>query len=277
LRFSQVEHPPILAWLAVLAAAPAVAQNEAPLSLDTGYRQMYNLQFEDAHGTFQQWQREHPESALGPVSEAAAYLFTELDRMRLLESEFFVSDYKFLGTRPKPDTQLKRLFEATLEQGSKLAEEALARNPKDADALFARMLRHGLSADYYSLVEKSNYAALRETIQSREAGERLLAVRPDYYDAHLAVGIENYLLSLKPAPLRWLLRVSGANTDREAGLEKLRVTAEKGRYLLPFARLLLAVAALRDRDTATARHYLNWLAGEFPLNRLYREELAKLK
>ena len=110
----------------------------------------------------------------------------------------------------------------------------------------------------------------------RELAQSLLARHPDCYDAYLAIGVENYMLSLKPAPLRWLLRASGGQTDKEAGIERLRITADKGRYLMPFARLLLAVAALRDRDRQKARELLGWLTREFPRNPLYREELAKL-
>jgi hypothetical protein len=179
--------------------------------------------------------------------------------------------------RGKPDARLKESFHAALHRGAKLSDQALARHAWNADALFARLLRHGLSADYLSLVERNHLAAVRETRKGREAGEKLLAVRPDYYDAHLAIGVENYLLSLKPAPVRVLLRLGGGQTDRQAGLESLRLTAEKERFLKPFARLLLAVAALREQDAGTARTYLAWLAAEFPLNRLYREELAKLR
>ena len=69
----------------------------------------------------------------------------------------------------------------------------------------------------------------------------------------------------------------GAQADRETGLEKLRLTAEKGHYLLPYARLILAVADIRDKAPQKARLKLEWLAQEFPGNRLYREELAKLR
>jgi hypothetical protein len=41
--------------------------------------------------------------------------------------------------------------------------------------------------------------------------------------------------------------------------------------------LLLAVAALRDHDTIGARQQLSWLSEAFPKNRLYSQELAKLK
>jgi hypothetical protein len=46
-----------------------------------------------------------------------------------------------------------------------------------------------------------------------------LAVHPEYYDAWIAVGVENYMLSVKPAPLRWLLMCPGPI----AGLPKLKL------------------------------------------------------
>ncbi|HEX5230514.1 MAG TPA: hypothetical protein VFW44_22540, partial [Bryobacteraceae bacterium] len=111
---------------------------------------------------------------------------------------------------------------------------------------------------------------------SRATAEKLLMLQPNYYDAYLAVGVENYLFSLKPAPVRWFLQAGGAETDRAKGVEDLRLTAEKGRYLSPYARLLLAVAALRSKDLPRARDLLAGLAHDFPNNRLYAQELARL-
>jgi hypothetical protein len=56
----------------------------------------------------------------------------------------------------------------------------------------------------------------------------LLAIDPSCYDAHLAVGVEYCMLSLKPAPARWFLQRTGAQTDREGGIQRLGITAEKG-------------------------------------------------
>jgi hypothetical protein len=74
-----------------------------------------------------------------------------------------------------------------------------------------------------------------------------------------------------------MLRVGGAQTNKEDGIAKLRITAEKGRYLAPYARLLLAVAALRNHDSMGASRLLSGLADEFPQNPLYRKELARLQ
>ena len=127
-----------------------------------------------------------------------------------------------------------------------------------------------------ALIEKRYSTSLKEMKSARGAAEKLLAADPTYYDAWIAVGVENYMLSVKPAPVRWMLRMTGAQTDRAFGMEKLRLTAEKGRYLAPFARLLLAVAALRDKDVPKARELLAGLTREFPKNPLYTQELARI-
>ena len=239
---------------------------------------MYNLQFADAHQSFAAWKQLHPEDPLGPVSNAEAYLFAEFDRLRILQSELFVENEKFLGQEKQlPDPAVKRAFDAELARGEQLAGNILAHSPRDSRALFARVLCLGLRADFQGLIEKRYMAALADIKTARNVAEQLVAADSSCYDAYLAAGVENYMLSLKPMPVRWLLRLGGARTDKIEGIRKLRLTAEKGHYLLPYARLLLAVAALRDQDTAQARQILEELAREFPRNQLYRSELARLR
>jgi len=245
----------------------------APTPLETGYQQMYNLQFDAAHQTFQAWERQHPEDALGPASDAAAYLFTEFDRLHILQSEFFTHDDHFYTDRKlTPDLVTKQKFDAFVEQALALASQA----PNDPNARFAGVLAHGLRSDYMALIEKRYVSAFKEMKNARSSAEQLLMTHPEYADAWIAIGVENYMLSLKPAPLRFLLRLSGGETDRGVGLDKLRITAEKGHYLLPFARLLLAVAALREHNKERARDLLAGLAKEYPHNPLYSQELARL-
>jgi hypothetical protein len=262
-----------------LVAASVVSPPQISL-LDTGYRQMYNLQFADAHASFREWERLHPADPMGPVSDAAAYLFAEFDRLHILESEFFTHDNSFFQKQNSlvADPNAKQHFQAALDRAGHLIETAKAASPAAAENNdLANLLRIGLHSDYLALIEKRNMAALSEIKQSRALSDSLLARHPDCYDAHLAAGLENYMLSLKPAAIRFMARLGGAQTDKQTGLARLRITAQKGHYLLPYARLLLAVAALRDQDTTTARTNLQWLATEFPNNRLYREELNKLK
>ncbi len=267
-----MKHRVSILVLTALIAAPALLAQPASL-LDEGYRQMYNLQFAEAHQTFRTWQDQHPEDPMGPVSDAAAYLFSEFDRLHILQSEFFTHDQHFITDHKlTPDPVLKRQFEAALEKTRGLASA----RPNDKNSQFAFILQSGLHSDWLALIEKKYTSSLQEMKAGRIAAEKLLASDPQFYDAWLAVGVENYMLSVKPAPVRWFLRMTGAQTDKATGLEKLRLTAEKGHYLAPFARLLLGVAALRDHDVTKAKAILAGLTREFPHNPLYREELARL-
>jgi hypothetical protein len=256
----------------VLCAA-AVLGHAQPTLIDAGYRQMYNLQFAEAHQSFEEWQRQHPSDPLGYVSDAAAYLFTEFDRLHILQSEFFIHDDHFVTDHKlAPDLAVKAKFEAALATTRRLA----AATPDDSNAMFASILADGLHSDYTALIDKHYVAAWKEMKASRVRAERLLAKDPNCYDAWVAIGVENYMLSIKPFIVRLLFRAAGGETDRAVGIEKLRLTAAKGRYLGPFARLLLGVAALRDGDTARARTLLAGLIQEFPSNPLYAQEMQRL-
>jgi len=248
-----------------------------PTLLEAGFRQMYNLEFSEAHKTFDEAQRQNPNDPMVPVSDAAAYLFSEFDRMHILESELFVDDNAFENrAKQSPDPKLKQAFDADMQRTNSLVDAALAKNPNDKNAMFAKLMEFGLIGDYTALIEKRDLKGLSYIKQGRELAEKLLIIDPTCYDAYIAVGVENYLLSLKPAPVRWFLHMTGAETDKETGLQKLRITAAKGHYLLPYARMLLAVAALRDHQSDQARTLLEGLSREFPHNRLYASELAKL-
>ncbi len=263
-------------FLALLIGAGLIAR---PIdSLQEGFDDMYNLNFSDAHRCFEQWETAHPDDPSAAVFDAAAYLFSEFDRLRILQAEFFVDDQSFSGKqRGSPDPEVRRHFEQALTHSNALANARLKQDPHDRDALFASVLRLGLQGDYDALIEKQNLRALSEMKEGRQRAEELLRLYPDCYDAYIAVGVENYLLSLKPAPIRWLLHATGAQTDKDTGIAKLKLTAAKGKYLQPYAELLLAVAALRDKNNAEAKRLLSDLAERFPHNPLYREELQKIQ
>lgn len=257
----------------LLLCAPVDAAAQATMA--DGYRAMYNLQFDDAHRIFGAWQQTHPDDPFAAVSDAAAYLFSEFDRLHILEMEFFLDDREWDAT-PPGDPELKAKFEQALTKSERLADAALARSPNDKRALFAKAMAHGLRADYLGLVEDRYMASLKYLKTGRIYAERLIEIDPLYGDAYLAIGIENYVLSQKPMPVRWLLRAYGSETDAARGIENVRLCIEHGLYMKPFARLMLAVSAVRDKNFDQARELLHALAREFPRNPLYSEQAARL-
>ena len=263
----------------LLAAFPGmlVAAPEPDGTLAAGYQDMYNLRFDAAHKQFQQYERASPEDPMGPASDAAAYLFYEFERLNVLRSEFLTENSSFLThKRLNADPQVKRDFEAALARSKNLSEAMLKKQPDARQALLADVVRIALHADYTALIERDNWNALTEIKQARTLADQLVKKYPDCYDAYLAMGVENYLLSQKLAPVRFFLRMTGAETDKQAGLAKLRIVADKGHYLKPYAKILLAIAALRDERRPEAIGLLKQLAVQFPSNPLFQDELKKL-
>lgn len=245
--------------------------------LDEGYRDMYNLRFADAHLKFGQWMVSNPDDPMGPVSDAAAYLFSEFERLHVIDVQLFANQSNFDNrTRLTPDPATRKSFDERLNQATHLADAALQRNPHDARALYVKTLVSGMRSDYALMIDRNDLAALSYSKEATAWSKKALAADPTLYDAHLASGVENYMLSLKWGPIRWLLNLTGASTSREEGLRLLHLTATQGHYLAPFARMMLAVAALRENKPQEVRSILIDLKKEFPSNALYDRELARI-
>lgn len=251
-----------------------------PLSgtpLNDGYHALYNLDFAAAHTHFQQWMTAHPEDCLGSTSDAAAYIFTEFDRLGVLDIELFADDGRFTSrTRPAIDPAIKQGFHDRIAQAERLADTTLQHNPKDANAFYCKAVSAGMQADWASLIDRHEYGAYKFSELASKYAKQALALNPTLYDANLAVGIENYMLSLKPAPIRWILGMAGAGTNKAEGVRLLKLTAEQGHYLAPFARLMLAVGELRDGRIQQGKAILIGLSQEFPQNTLYQRQIARL-
>jgi hypothetical protein len=238
---------------------------------------MYGLDFASAGRVFHEWRAAHPDDPLGPMSEAANMLFAELDRSGILQAQFFVDDSSFTAKkRSAPPAELKGRFEAALADAEMLARKRLADDPRDCDALFTRAMVFGLRADYAALIEGHGLESLSYVRQATRLAQTLLSEAPDYADAYLSIGISQYIVGSLVAPLRWILRIAGYGSNKAEGMEQLKLTAERGRFLGPFARILLTIAYLREHDTRRARELLVDLQRDFPSNPLFAQELGRI-
>jgi len=264
----------LVCWLGTAVAADSVS---SAVSLDTGFRFLYDLDFDGAHRAFAAWQQQYPENPLGPACEAAALLFSEFNRLGVLESQFYQDDKAFQARQQfTPDPGLRVRFNAALDQAENWAQARLAKDSKNRDALFAMTMASGLRADYAALIEKRNLTSLHFTKQATAWAQQLLVVDPECYDAHLATGVSQYIVGSMSAPVRWLVRLGGVSGDKAAGIRELQVTADRGQYLAPFARILLAIAYVRDKEKARARELLVTLQNDFPQNPLFGREISRL-
>lgn len=256
------------------ASAQAV-QLDSPL-LDRGYHDMYDIDFAGAHRSFDKFIQAHPDDPLGPASDAAACLFTEFEKLRILDLNL-IDKASHNNSKSQRMRDLESKFNERVQAANTLSRKALAKDPRDTSALLASALTNGLESYYAALIQKNNLSALHYSKRATAMGKRTLAVDPDCYDAYLAAGVENYMLGVKSAPERWFLDLTGAQANASTGMHDLRLTADKGHYLAPFARLLLATADMHFKKYKDARNQMKVLAQHFPENPVYSRLYQDLK
>jgi hypothetical protein len=246
--------------------------------LDAGFHLLYELKPEEARSQFEALQKSHPEDPLGSAAEAAAYLFEECYRQGVLTSECFLDDKRFLGKIPlKPDPELRAAFFTADKRAQDLAQMQLKSKPDDPNALFAMTLSVGMQADYASLIDKHQLDSLKMIRVADTYAQKLLVIAPDAGDAYLGLGTADYIVGTLPGIKKLFLGFDGIHGDKKLGIQQLEIAADHGRYLRPFAKILLAMAALREKKPEVARAQLTELVAEFPGTPLFANELAKLK
>jgi hypothetical protein len=267
----------VLAVVAMLITGMPAFADLPSAGLNRGFLRLYDLDFTGAQKVFESWEAINPENPMGPVSEAAGVLFSEFDRLGVLEAQFYEDDSVFAARKKyEADPQKRARFEQQLDRAESLAKTKLSRDPRDRDSLLAMTLASGLRSDFAALIEKRNLASLHYTKEATAWSQQLLAADPTCYDAHLASGISRYIIGSMAAPVRWVLRLGGVSGDKSAGIAELQITAAKGYLLAPFARLLLAIAYVREKDVPHARELLLALQKDFPENTLFARELTRL-
>ena len=280
-----------LAWLAAglaaqAAAQPAVASAPVPSAADTApdpfvpiFNRLYNYDFATAHAMLDERQRAEPADPLPYSVRAAVYMFSEFERLQILETDFFVDDENMVdgqGHRQKPDPEVKRRLFATLDEARARAGVILASDPNHRRALLAMVMAAGVAADYVGFVERRQWKGMSLTRETNRYAQRLLALKPPVYDAYMNVGSLEYVVGSLPFFIRWFVRFDRIEGDKRKGIEQLKLVAQHGTYYGPFARILLAVASLREGKLADARLIVAQLAANFPENPLLKRELDKV-
>lgn len=241
-----------------------------------GFRLLYAQQFSEARVVFEKWESTHPDEPLGSVTIAASYLFEELYRQNVLTSDFFLDEKRFLhGIEGKPDADRMANFRIALEHTRALSKQRMKSAPKDPEALFGLTLAAGMESDADAILEKKQLDGVKRMKEANEYAKELLAQHPDANDAYVALGAANYIIgSLNPG-YRFALWFGGIHGDKKVGMEQLGKTANGGRYLQPFAKILLALAARREKQNPLAQKLLLELSQEFPTSPLFAAEYAK--
>jgi len=266
-----------LGILVFLFSASAFAAAE-PASIDQAFQDLYNFRFPASHEVLNRYIARHPNEPLPYAVSAAAYLFFELDRLGILESEFLIDD-KRISHKDKPlqpDPAVRAAFMKALDETQSHANSALAANPNDKDALLALCIDQGVTMDYMAFIEKHQFRSLTPAERSNSYAQRLLRLDPHFYDAYLTAGLSEYLVGSLPFFVRWFVHFDNVSGSKEKGVESLERVASQGHYLRPFAKILLGIIDLREKKYWEAKKLIAELSQAYPENPLFRKEQAKL-
>ena len=230
-----------LTALLLISAAPLAGE---PL-LDQAFASLYNFDFASAHATVDRDIAAQPNNPLPYAVRASSYLFSELDRLGILEAEFLTDDKRIVEKKdpPQPDPQTRLKFLKAVSDAQSRAEAALAKDPSDKNALFAMTITQGVATDYMALVEKHQISSLSPAKKSNDYAQRLLRLDPKFYDAYLAAGFSEYLVGSLPFFIKWFVHFDNVSGSKAAGVRNLQLVATEGHYLKPFAKILLGIAA----------------------------------
>ncbi|HYP05610.1 MAG TPA: hypothetical protein VER03_05180 [Bryobacteraceae bacterium] len=263
----------VLLFSAALVAVAAVPQTP----IDEAFQRLYNFEFRSAHTILDAHLKSKPSDPLAHAVRASAVLFEELHRLRILESEFFAEDKRIVAKQAlRPAPEARAMFDSALRTAEREAQNVLVGKPNDADALFTLSLVAGLQADYLAFIEKRQWQSLSYIKQSQTQSLRLLRAHPNYTDGELTGGACEYLLGSMPFFVKWFIRFDGVEGQKSAAAVKLERVAASGRYLGPFARILLAIVHIREKQPTQAFTVLDQLSKDFPANPLFREEARKV-
>ena len=238
---------------------------------------MYNFDFRAAQEILNEYIGGNPDDPLGYSMRAAVYLFSELDRLMILEGEFFTDDRRIREkNKLSADPEVRNRLYAAAGEAQRRARTILAKHPDDRNALFALTMATGILTDYTGFVEKRKLASLSYARQSHRYAVELLQRHPSFIDAHLTTGLTEYLVGSLPFFVRWFVRFDQVDGSKSRAVENLELVVRRGRYFGPFAKILLAIIHFREKRPQETRRLLAELARDYPENHLIRKELAKV-
>jgi hypothetical protein len=204
-------------------------------------------------------------------------IFRELYHQDLLDTTYYAHD-SFLTTQRKvdiPEANRQRI-EYLLNQVMTLADGRLKQNPQDKNALFAKGYAKGLHAAFITLADHSYFAAARQGLSARNDSEAVLKIDPDYADADMAIGIQQFAVASLPRFVRIVVGIAGVGGNKEKGLRLVRISAEKGVVTSVEARTTLSLFLRHDGRYPEALEVQRGLAEQFPHDYLFRLEEANL-
>jgi tetratricopeptide (TPR) repeat protein len=268
---------------AFAAAPPSYdpTQHSDPLNFDPvvreGYEHFYILDYEGSLSRFESILKTHPKEPMAYGYVLMDTVFRELYVQDLLDTTYYAHDSFLTSKRnvPVPEATRQRI-EFLTDTGTRLCDERLKANSNDKNAYFARGYIRGLHAAFITLVDHSFVAAARQGYAARNDSEQALKIDPQYADAKMAIGIQQFAVASLPRVVRMMVGIFGVGGNKEKGLEMLKEAAAQGVVTAVESRTVLSLFLRHDGRYPEALAVQHGLAVQYPHDYLFRLEEANL-
>jgi hypothetical protein len=279
-----------LGWLAVLLACllgvssemrAQAAAHTYPLNLDPmvrqGYERFYNLDYDGALKIFNQVAQQHPQEPMAWNYILLVTIFRELYHQDLLDTTYYAHN-SFLFSKRQIDIpqQARDQINSLTDKVISMCDARLNANQEDKNALFARGYARGMHSVFITLADHSFTAAARQGYQARNDSEAVLKIDPQYADAEMAVGIQQFAVASLPRFVRVMVGFMGVGGSKEKGLADLREAAQHGVVTTVESRTALSLFLRHDGRYGEALAVEHSLASEYPHDYLFQLEVANL-
>jgi tetratricopeptide (TPR) repeat protein len=241
-----------------------------------GFLHFYNLEYDEALAAFTAQSAKDPGSPEPYNYIAQTVLFREMFRSGALGSDLITSANSFIH-RPKMvfTAADQKLFNDAVWNAINIAEKRVKSNPKDIAAVYSLGVSHGVRANY-DFMSKKWLDALSDASAARKLHNRVLELDPNFHDARLIPGADEYVVGSLPRLYKMVTSVAGFPGDRAKGIQMLEMVARNGRYNRFDAEALLSAIYRREKRPADAIAPLTDLIKNFPRSYVLRVELAEM-
>ena len=274
----------LLACLLILLS-PAHAQpantHTAPLNLDPlvrqGYDRFYNLDFDAALKDFNQVAEQHPQDPMAWNYILVVTMFRELYHQDLLDTTYYAHDsFLFNKRQINVSRQSRDQINGLTDKVINMCDQRLSQSPQDKNALFARGYARGMHGAFITLADHSFSAAAHQGLQARNDSEAVLKIDPQYADAEMAIGIQQFAVASLPRFLRVMVGMFGVGGSKEKGLALLRDAGQHGVVTTVESRTALSLFLRHDGRYPEALQVERSLTDQYPHDYLFALEVANL-